>query len=41
MDDFQILPLAVRQASPTQRIQRRVISARLLEKLCAIIPVES
>uniref|UniRef100_A0AC34Q8X2 Uncharacterized protein n=1 Tax=Panagrolaimus sp. JU765 TaxID=591449 RepID=A0AC34Q8X2_9BILA len=41
MDHLQIVPLAVRQASPTQRIQRRVISARLLEKLCAIIPVES
>ncbi|KAE9547727.1 hypothetical protein FO519_009061 [Halicephalobus sp. NKZ332] len=35
-----IVPLAISQAAPTKRIQRRVISARLLEKLCAIIPAE-
>uniref|UniRef100_A0AC35GF06 Serine/threonine-protein phosphatase 4 regulatory subunit 4 n=1 Tax=Panagrolaimus sp. PS1159 TaxID=55785 RepID=A0AC35GF06_9BILA len=36
-----IVPLTVSQAVSTKRIQRRVISARLIEKLCAIIPVES
>uniref|UniRef100_A0A915CLN4 Serine/threonine-protein phosphatase 4 regulatory subunit 4 n=1 Tax=Ditylenchus dipsaci TaxID=166011 RepID=A0A915CLN4_9BILA len=32
--------LAVSQAEPTRRVQRRVISARLLEKLATIIPTE-
>ncbi|KAI1716991.1 serine/threonine-protein phosphatase 4 regulatory subunit 4 [Ditylenchus destructor] len=35
-----IVPLAVSQGEPTRRVQRRVISARLIEKLCAIIPPE-
>ncbi|VDK23740.1 unnamed protein product [Anisakis simplex] len=33
-----ILPVALSQAEPNQRVQRRVIATRLIEKLCAVLP---
>lgn len=35
---YSVLPVALSQAEPTQRVQRRVIATKLLEKLCAILP---
>uniref|UniRef100_F1KVJ2 Serine/threonine-protein phosphatase 4 regulatory subunit 4 n=2 Tax=Ascaris TaxID=6251 RepID=F1KVJ2_ASCSU len=33
-----ILPVALSQAEPTQRVQRRVIATKLIEKLCTVLP---
>ncbi|VDM50007.1 unnamed protein product [Toxocara canis] len=33
-----ILPVALSQAEPTQRVQRRVIATKLIEKLCSALP---
>uniref|UniRef100_A0A158R506 Non-specific serine/threonine protein kinase n=1 Tax=Syphacia muris TaxID=451379 RepID=A0A158R506_9BILA len=35
---FQILPVAISQTEPSQRVQRRVIAAKLIEKLCSVLP---
>uniref|UniRef100_A0A7E4VVF8 HEAT domain-containing protein n=1 Tax=Panagrellus redivivus TaxID=6233 RepID=A0A7E4VVF8_PANRE len=36
-----VIPVTVTQAGNRQRIQRRVIAARLIEKLCAIVPLDN
>jgi hypothetical protein len=35
----QILPVALTQDDAEQRVQRRVIAAKLIEKLCAVLDI--
>jgi hypothetical protein len=35
---FKILPVVQQQAEPTQRVQRRIIAAKLVQKLADILP---
>uniref|UniRef100_A0A1I8BKT7 BHLH domain-containing protein n=1 Tax=Meloidogyne hapla TaxID=6305 RepID=A0A1I8BKT7_MELHA len=35
-----IVPLAISQSDSSRRVQRRIISTRLIEKLAALVPKE-